>query len=86
MVKWPFSIFLLTDFKKLIKKLHKACSKYEKWKSNNNPDYKPWCNPEQIRVPKIDWNDIKEFNLAELPRVDESNLNENECDDKEDED
>jgi len=24
--------------------------------------------------------------LAELPRVDESNLNENECDDKDDED
>ena len=69
-----------------MKKLHKACLKYDKWKANNNPDYKPWSNPEQIRVPKIDWNDIKEMNLTELPRIDESNANENECDEKDDED
>ena len=70
----------------MIKKLHKACLKYDKWKSSNKPEYKPWVNPEQITVPKIDWNDIKEFNLTEIPRVDESNLNENDCDEKDDED
>ena len=69
---------------KLIKKLHKACGKYDKWKSANKPDYKPWSNPEQIRVPKIDWNDIKDMNLSEMIRVDESNINE--CEDKDDED
>ena len=60
--------------------------KYEKWKSNNNPDFKPWSNPEQISCPKIDWSDIKEFNLNEIPRLDESNLNENECEEKDEED
>jgi hypothetical protein len=71
---------------KLVKKLHKACLKYDKWKSNNNPEYRPWANPEQLKVPKINWSDIKEFNLDEMPRVDESNLNEQEVDDKDDED
>lgn len=50
--------------------MHKACLKYSKWKSaQKNPDYRPWANPECLKVPRIDWNDIK--------TLDSTNLNNN---------
>lgn len=56
--------------------------KYDKWKAKHNPDYRPWVNPEQIKVPRIDWNDIVAMDLALLNAnlVDESNINENDID------
>jgi hypothetical protein len=46
---------------KFCKKTHKAALKYEKWKAKHNPNYMPWVNPEQIKVPRIDWSDIRQF-------------------------
>ena len=60
--------------------MRKASLKYDKWKSKHNPDYKPWQNPEQIRVPRLDKNDIMTLDASELPKVDESNINETEGD------
>jgi hypothetical protein len=65
----------------LIKKFYKAALKYDKWKSKNNPDHKPWLNPEQISVPRLDWKDISAFDVSGLQNnVDESQINENEVD------
>ena len=64
-----------------IKKMNKACVKYEKWKAKHNPDNKPWINPELIKIPKIDWNDINELNMDEFrEKIDESQISQNEVD------
>lgn len=68
---------------KLVKKLHKAALKYEKWKvKSKNPNYKPWIYPEQIHVQRIDWNDIiaVDLNQMKVDSVDESQINENDVD------
>lgn len=71
----------------MIKKMYKACLKYEKWKSKHNPNYKPWYNPEQIRVPKLDLNDILEIDVNSLKNssVDESQVKESEVEKNDDE-
>lgn len=42
----------------------------------------PWMNPEQISVPRIDWNDIRQFDKSELMNLqkipDENNIDEHE--------
>ena len=49
-----------------MKKLTKACAKYEKWKSQNDPQWKPWRNPEQMMtLPRYDPNDVGRFDLNE---------------------
>ena len=63
--------------------MHKACLKYPKWKSTHNPDYIPWANPECLRIPRIDWNDIKAFEITDLNNnniEDESQLSEKDMD------
>lgn len=69
---------------KFIKKAHKAALKYDKWKAKHNPTYQPWINPEQIRVPKIDWNDIRQLDRGALMAAqeipNEAAINENETD------
>jgi len=64
--------------------LHKSCLKYDKWKSKNHPENKPWVNPELIKVPKIDWNDIGTIDLSTIVKVDESNINETEAEKNDD--
>ena len=67
-----------------MKKLHKSCLKYDKWKSKNQPENKPWINPELIKVPKIDWNDIAAIDLNNIVKIDESNINEAEVEKNDD--
>ncbi|CAF0723494.1 unnamed protein product [Didymodactylos carnosus] len=49
---------------KLMKRLLKASLKYEKWKSKNNSNYRPWINPEQITVPRYSPADVIEFDKS----------------------
>jgi hypothetical protein len=58
--------------------------KYEKWKSKHNPTYKPWLNPDQIKVPKLDWKDIQEVDLNAIKsnEIDESQINEKDVKDE----
>jgi hypothetical protein len=73
-------------FFKLNKKTHKACLKYEKWKSKHNPMLKPWTNAELYKIPPLDWKDILEMDLNTFKEsiVDESQIKENEISDKSD--
>lgn len=68
---------------KFIKKIYKACLKYEKWKAKHNPSYMPWVNPEQVTVPRIDLNDIQALDLAHFKnnQIDESQISENQIQD-----
>ncbi|CAF0760664.1 unnamed protein product [Brachionus calyciflorus] len=68
---------------KFVKKIYKACLKYEKWKAKHNPSYMPWVNPEQFKMPRIDWNDIQTLDKAQLASnsVDESQISENQIQD-----
>ncbi|ESO09879.1 hypothetical protein HELRODRAFT_72797 [Helobdella robusta] len=50
---------------KLLSKLHKACIKYNSWKSNNDPLWKPWIYPEQNTLPKINYEDVMPFEVKE---------------------
>ena len=71
----------------------KACIKYDKWKSQNEPNYKPWINPELYRTPRLDWNDINEIDLLAINNkiqdsneINESEIKENELENHEDND
>ncbi len=75
----------------IIKKVGKACIKYDKWRAANGINNKPWSNPEMISSPKLDWNDIKEINLEDIKskndsEIDESAIKENELEKIEDND
>ena len=48
-----------------MKKLAKACVKYEKWKSKNQPSFKPWLYPEQMNPVRLNPADIGTFNAQE---------------------
>ena len=66
----------------LVKKMHKACGKYDKWKGKHNPNNRPWIFPEQITLPRLDPKDINAFDLAQINKnvSAESQINENEID------
>ncbi|KAJ8298162.1 hypothetical protein KUTeg_024693 [Tegillarca granosa] len=64
---------------KVIGRIHKACINYPRWKSANNPGFKPWLFPEQVVLPRLDMNQIgpaSEF--ASTDSIDESNIKETE--------
>lgn len=42
----------------MVKTLHKASVQYLTWKSQHNPNYKPWIYPEQISLPRIAFNQV----------------------------
>lgn len=67
---------------KLVKKMHKTCLKYDKWKAKNNPNFMPWINSEQMRAPRYDPKDILPIDVASLKKEqgDESQVKENDLD------
>ncbi|CAF4114614.1 unnamed protein product [Rotaria magnacalcarata] len=50
---------------KLMKRLAKACSKYEKWKAKNKPSFKPWLFPEQMNVGNYNPADVGQLDTKE---------------------
>jgi hypothetical protein len=63
----------------MIKKMYKSCLKYPKWKASHNPEFRPWANPECLKIPRIDWADIKTLDSASLSNgstEDESQISE----------
>ena len=49
-----FYIFSIAyGISQVFKQLYSAVSKYEEWKSANDPHYKPWRNPEQNQLPLV---------------------------------
>ena len=36
-----------------MQKIHTACVNYNKWKASNNPEFKPWLNPDQNPLPLV---------------------------------
>lgn len=61
---------------KFIKKLHKASLKYDKWKSANGPQNKPWENPEVLKIPRLNMSHIMtvDLKLMKESMPDESNI------------
>ena len=64
-------------------RIYKACKNYEAWKSQHNPNTKPWMFPEQITLPKLNLKHIKsasEFasleSIEDESSVMESDINE----------
>ena len=48
-----------------MKKLSRACVKYDKWKAKNQPSIKPWLYPEQMIKPRYNPNEIGKFDVNE---------------------
>jgi len=62
---------------RIMKKLHKACQNYEKWKAKNKPNFKPWIYPDQMELPRVSMDDIQSMtSLENEDVVDETNLRE----------
>jgi len=66
---------------KIMKKLAKACTKYDKWKAKNQPSHKPWLYPEQITMTRLNPADIGSFDAKETltasADTSEANIREN---------
>ncbi|XP_076362899.1 START domain-containing protein 10-like [Tachypleus tridentatus] len=76
---WVINKFTQICAPKLVKKLQKASVGYISWKQKNNPNHKPWINPEQMSLPRIVLLECikNEFNSMEAEDfVDESGINE----------
>lgn len=59
---------------KVLKKISKACHKYPEWKAKNNPQLKPWLNPEQNKLPTIHISMLAIQHADSLEHIDESGL------------
>lgn len=73
----------------MVKKLNKACLKYEKWKTKNSFNYKPWTNlMNHSELADIEWNDVLPFdaNAKVVLNEDEINLTDLNLDDSDDSD
>lgn len=62
---------------RVLKRIAKACHGYESWKKTHRPEYKPWLNPEQCELPRLDWSDVPtspDIDLTPDVVVDESQV------------
>ncbi|KAK6100625.1 START domain family protein [Brugia pahangi] len=75
---WLTNHFAKVIGPKFIRKIHRACLKYEHWKQNNCPNWKPWIYPEQqINLMRINLSDCQpaKYNINEvLTDIDESGI------------
>lgn len=66
---------------KMLKKLHKACLSYTRWKAQSRePTLKPWLHPDQMNLPRLDVSrcvSVGDHDLAE-DNLDESLVEEEE--------
>lgn len=49
----------------VVHKLYKAACGYTEWKANHNPDFKPWLNPDQNKLPMVNKDDLEFNNYVE---------------------
>lgn len=62
----------------MVKRLHKACLNYPKWKNLHQPHQKPWLYPEQISDKRIVLTDCEDSEESgENTPTEEESLDEN---------
>ena len=62
---------------KMAGRIHKVARAYPAWKEKNRPHHKPWINPEQICIPRLDRRDICSMDeVLQKEVIDESELSE----------
>ncbi|VDM14227.1 unnamed protein product, partial [Wuchereria bancrofti] len=75
---WLTNHFAKVIGPKFIRKIHRACLKYEHWKQSNCPNWKPWIYPEQqINFMRINLSECQpaKYNIDEvLTDIDESGI------------
>jgi len=69
----------LLPFPQIIWRIGKACRSYPGWKSQHNPQLKPWLYPEQMTLPRLDLSQIKPLTAGiSSDSIDESGIREEE--------
>ena len=65
-------------------RMHKACRSYDSWKAKHNPQVKPWLFPEQITLPRLNYEEILSMQAAtSAESIDESDILEEDMKDDE---
>ncbi|GAB1605056.1 START domain-containing protein 10-like isoform X1 [Argonauta hians] len=69
---------------KVVNRMKEACKKYVAWKSQNQPNHRPWIFPEQSTLERLNVTHINKLQVKDSQEVvDESNLSEEEIMDEE---
>jgi len=69
MILSPWLYKLLLTFHRMVRRLHKACLGYDRWKESKGggKGNKPWIYPEQIGTPKIKMDEVSPPILSNSP-------------------